>query len=272
VEVKINRKGGQMKIYQTAEGEADINKVEIMWESLHEVTASGQTNETQSIKHFHAQEFTFEQPQPRFERLNFWNKSQPQNAFKLQFNTAVNKNGQFGVDAYIVSHSGVAGPHESSLWNVVPGDIKFNIELYRWKFCELNNCREAGESVDVAVKIKGKNKFAMRKDGVNPAGKGKTTEYELGGGISLFLTNLVSVDGKITEMPEGYPKSEVKADGSVFTFRFPRFADRILYDPIIGTGQAMLETGTIASSALGLQVVSINVFVTTLMAALAYIF
>jgi len=91
------------------------------------------------------------------------------------------------------------------------------------------------------VKIKGKNSLAVRK-------AGKQQEFELGGGIGLQLTNKTMVDGKQVEMPEGYPKVAMKGSSQVFTFRFPKFTQSALYDPLLTTAQA----GVVASQAAGL--------------------
>jgi len=181
----------------------------------------------------------------------------PANATRIAFSSTINNIGKIKVETFIVEHAGVAGPDSDSLWAVNPGDMKFNVELSEWKFCGHNiTCKkhknspdtEFGEFVDIEVEVKGKSSKPVNKakapKGGRP-GKGKKSDFDLGGGIDLKLTNLVDVDGNITEMPEGYPMVETKGkDKTVFTFRIPRFTHKALYDPLITSGEQITGGST----------------------------
>jgi len=175
------------------------------------------------------------------------------NASILTFNSDVSGIGKIKVDTYIVDTYGFAGPDEDSLWTVAPGDMKFNIELSDWKYCgstdkdgKKTECldgkdkkSEIGEFIDIDIKIKGKKPKAEKKpkgEDKGRKGKGKKDDYDLGGAVNLRLTNLITVDGKVVEMPAGYPMVKTKGSSQIFTFRFPKFATRGVYDPIATTG------------------------------------
>jgi len=175
------------------------------------------------------------------------------NATILTFNSDVSGIGKIKVDTYIVDTYGFAGPDEESLWTVAPGDMKFNVELFDWKYCgstdkdgKKTECpagkdkkAEVGEFIDVDIKIKGKKPKAEKKakgEDSGRKGKGKKEDYDLGGAVNLRLTNLITVDGNVVEMPPGYPMVKSKGSSQIFTFRFPKFATRAVYDPITTTG------------------------------------
>ena len=63
--------------------------------------------------------------------------------------------------------------------------------------------------------------------------KGVEKEWDLGQGATLDLSELVMVDGNLTSMPVGYPKLEVKGSKQLYTFRFPRFKESVLYESVV---------------------------------------
>eukprot|EP00980_Cylindrotheca_fusiformis_P006586 scaffold1389_cov122-Cylindrotheca_fusiformis.AAC.4 len=119
-------------------------------------------------------------------------------------------------------------------------DIKFNINIDNWSFCDpdSNPCGDGTETsqfIDVAAEILG-SENVPEADGSDPM------VYNLGGGVPLVLSNQVEVDGQTATMPPGFPRVESSDQGTVFVFRFPRFQSTLEYDPIVKT-QA-LTTGS----------------------------
>eukprot|EP00928_Gymnodinium_smaydae_P087768 TRINITY_DN7198_c0_g1_i1.p1 TRINITY_DN7198_c0_g1~~TRINITY_DN7198_c0_g1_i1.p1 ORF type:complete len:121 (+),score=23.13 TRINITY_DN7198_c0_g1_i1:2-364(+) len=62
----------------------------------------------------------------------------------------------------------------------------------------------------------------------------KSTSVEIGGGLTLSLSDRVQIDGTWKTMPTGYPKVTMKGKSTTITFRFPKFTTKAWYDPLIG--------------------------------------
>jgi len=240
--VNVSGQSGKFSAYRQAQGPSDPGKVVIEMDALREVDASGkQVGKAGSTKHsienFASQSFTFSSP--KTVKMGQGNNV---SAVKMNFRSTVSTIGKVGVDTYIMTSGGIVGP-EGEPWSVSAGDIKFNIELSDWTFCDAEICKDGvGNGVELDVKIKGKNTFAVRVTG-------EKQQFELGGGSKLQLTNKIMVDGKQVEMPAGYPKVRLVGTSQVFTFRFPKFTTSALYDPLL----TRPEEGVIASHARGLS-------------------
>jgi len=59
------------------------------------------------------------------------------------------------------------------------------------------------------------------------------SSFGLGGGLSLELSRQVLVDKKWQAMSAGFPKVAIQGSATTLTFRFPRFTNSALYDPVI---------------------------------------
>lgn len=51
----------------------------------------------------------------------------------------------------------------------------------------------------------------------------------------------MQVDGNWTEMAEGFPKLEIKGSKKLIVFRFPKFSQKVFYDPTITMGKTPIE-------------------------------
>ena len=60
--------------------------------------------------------------------------------------------------------------------------------------------------------------------------------------MPLVLSNRVLKDGAWVSMPDGFPKMETQGGSAIFIFRFPKFNDNAVYDPIIGMGETIKES------------------------------
>jgi hypothetical protein len=134
------------------------------------------------------------------------------------------------VDTYIVRGAGVVKT-PSETWEVIPGDVKFNLAIRDWDWCgETSTCakgqaNEVGAFIDVGIAIKG----ASEAKGSGSGGK----SFAIGGGVSLELSNSVLIDGQWTTMPEGYPLVTTQGSATNIVFRFPKFTTSADYDPLI---------------------------------------
>lgn len=184
-----------------------------------------------------------------------------------------------------MEESGIVGT-DSESWGISTNDVKFNVVLKDWVFCDDcvkvdkgnddtggngngngndntgngngngnsgnngngngngntgnngNGKRDLAEEVvssqfvDVSIQIKGKGEEPIEEDPVEGI-------WDLGGGVSMFLSNRVSVDGGYQAMPDGFPKVKKTGGKTIYTFRFPRFDGSSTYDPIVAFGSAV---------------------------------
>lgn len=118
-------------------------------------------------------------------------------------------------------------------WAVRNGDVKFNLALSNWHWCgEGAECSkgqtsQVGAFIDVVISVKGSAEAKAGSDGKS---------VELGGGATIELSDRVFVDGEWTTMPAGYPMVSTQGSSTMFTFRFPKFSESALYDPVVSSG------------------------------------
>jgi hypothetical protein len=235
VELKVLGQSGKFTLYSTYVGENDPNKVTVLMDSLIEVDAqgnavgtTGSVSNKHSIQTFAPQEFTVADPVS--------SKIGDVDTQKITFSSPVGSIGEISVDTLIVLGHGIVGP-ASEQWEVFPGDLKWNIEFPSWKFCgdgatcKKGSTNEVGAFLDLDITVKGSAASAAKVSG-------NENKYSLGGGVNLLLTKKVMIDGTETEMPEGYPKMEMKGNMQVFKFRFPKFSSNATYDPVIESSKS----------------------------------
>ena len=146
-------------------------------------------------------------------------------AKEFTFETPIYDIGKLQLDTLLLGNDGSVGT-ETEIWNVRPGDLKWNIHLSEWTFC--NPCADGiAEFVDVGIEIKGQKET-----------KSNTT-VDLGS-ATLQLSNRVTVDGVERDMPNDYPKVVTKGSKQLYVFRFPTFETSATYDPLL-----QMSTGSI---------------------------
>merc|ERR1712107_264909 len=80
--------------------------------------------------------------------------------------------------------------------------------------------------VDVVISVKGKGNVSL----TGSSG----SSVSLGGDSAMKLSDQVQLDGsQWVTMPAGYPSVDLQGQSSVFTFRFPKFDQTALYDPLM---------------------------------------
>ena len=118
-------------------------------------------------------------------------------------------------------------------WAVRNGDVKFNLALSNWHWCGdgaecgKGQTSQVGAFIDVVISVKGSGEAKAGPDGKS---------VELGGGATIELSDRVFVDGEWTTMPAGYPMVSTQGSSTMFTFRFPKFSESALYDPVVSSG------------------------------------
>jgi len=247
--VSISKKAGAISVTRAKMGRKKNkeSKVKITFEALREVDIDGvivgeKESEKHSIESFAKKDFTFDVEDtnitpPDDNAMNRVYGEFLMNAegVRIPFSASLDTGSALNIDTYFFSGEGTVGTMTES-WAVQPGDMKFNIGLKNWAWCD--PCQDGmGTFVEMDVEIKG----SKPPRGTGKKGKGAKGEEEervekewyLGDGAILDLSDEVMIDGKLTKMPVGYPKLVVKGSKQLYTLRFPRFEDSILYDPVV---------------------------------------
>ena len=221
VEIELDYEGARINVQDDGLGVADPNAVFIGLNYLFEVAADGVTQLNSSLIDFEYQDFEIKQVVG-----TFFDNIQ---ARKISFEATITNVGSIEMDIFVMLSNGTITNGEES-WAVEAGDVKFNLIIDDWLFCgESNPCgdeSEVGHYLDIAIEVQGNSTSpeASEDDGL---------VFNLGGGVPLVLSKRVEVDNFMVDMPKGYPRAESSDQGTVFFFRFPKFEERVQYDPIV---------------------------------------
>lgn len=233
VEVNIQGQSGKFTIVPKGSSGNSVG-IRVTMDALREVDASGTAvGQSGSVKHslntFASQSFTV----GAVEQVSIGSVS----AAKISFESTISSIGKLGVDTFLIADSGMVGMNNDS-WDVNMGDLKWNIRLWDWTWCgdAGATCKngEVGDAVELDITVQNMGGgSASKKDGDN-----KTVS--LGGSAELELSTAVETDCTWVEMAAGYPMITTQGSGTTITFRFPRFANSSLYDPVISGSCAEL--------------------------------
>ena len=201
--------------------------IRVTMDALREVDASGNAvGQSGSVKHsvntFASQDFTVGD----VELVSIGSVS----ASKVSFESTISSIGKLGVDTYLIATSGTVGMNTDS-WEVGMGDLKWNIRLWDWTWCgDVGaTCKngEVGDAVELDITVTNMG------GGSASEKEGDKKEVSLGGSAELSLSTAVQTDCVWEEMAAGYPMITTQGSGTTLTFRFPRFIDSSLYDPVV---------------------------------------
>lgn len=215
--VKVLGQSGKIRLEHSGE------PVVIDFDSLSEVTAAGEIvgqsgANKHSVNSFATQNFAFT-PVVEESYLGIPVK-------KFTFETPIHAIGHLRVIVLLVQENATIDTGAEQ-WSVSRGDMKFNIELRDWTFC--NPCSDGtADFVELEIEIKSSKEAAAEEEA-------KTVDI---GGALLQMAKEVEVDGTKTPLPAGYPKIIVKGSKKVFVFRFPKFNTLLSYDPLLQLGEA----------------------------------
>lgn len=138
---------------------------------------------------------------------------------EFTFETPVYNIGKLKLVTMLIGESSSIGT-ETESWSVSPGDMKWNIELSDWTFC--NPCADGtAKFIDVGIEVKGPK---------NEAKGNKTVDL---GGATLQLSNRIVIDSVETNMVNNYPKLITRGSKQLYVFRFPKFNTKAVYDPLL---------------------------------------
>ncbi|XP_048760254.2 acidic skeletal organic matrix protein-like [Ostrea edulis] len=247
VYLKIQGQSGGMVIGRVQNPDQDNNAVKIKFDAIQEVNSAGVAvgasgRSKHSFNNFAQLDFTFSS----LEDTTYKNLTAKTVSFKASISSV---NANLTVQTFIITEAGnITIDGESTV--VEKGTVKFNINIEGWGFCDASgNCRkgnqdEIGEYIDLTISIKGKG-TPSKKAGNNKRSEGE--EFDLGGDASVALSKKISMDGgSYEDMPGNYPTFRTQGSKQLFVFRFPKFNNSVLYDPIIYTGIADSSSGAAA--------------------------
>ena len=117
-------------------------------------------------------------------------------------------------------------------WEVSRGDMKFNIELSDWTFC--NPCSDGIASfVEIGIEMKSSKE---------PDTAVGVSSVDVGGGL-VQLASQVNIDGSKVNLPSGFPQIIAEGSKTLFVFRFPKFSTSLSYDPLLQLSDQSDSTG-----------------------------
>lgn len=123
--------------------------------------------------------------------------------------------GKLEIRSMLIEQDGAMSTSAES-WDVSKGDIKWNIKLSEWLW-------DVGvDALELRLNIKGEK----------ASGNSSSMVHDLGGG-TLQLSQRVEVDGVDASMPVGYPRVESEGSKDIYVFRFPKFVNTLVYDPVL---------------------------------------
>lgn len=213
--------------------------ITVEFDNLQEVDAngapvgmSGALSTKHGVNSFATQNFQFSSIQTN---ITYRNVSMD----RFDFTSPINSIGKLKITTFIINEVGSVSTLAEK-WNVQPGDMKWNIEMNTWQWCTA--CSEGtGAYIDLDIVVKTID--------AEPTEQGNKT-FSIGD-ASLQLSDEVRVDDVAKYMPSGWPKFATKGNKKVFSFRFPKFANKVVYDPLFqyGTSSApsMFSSGIVCT-------------------------
>ena len=205
-------------------GYKDPNRVSVGLAYLYEINISGETIGS-SIIDLTTQEYSLTQ------KVGPFLGNDGIDALQTSLRAEINDVGRIEMEIYKILMAGTIRCGNET-WDVAEDDVKFNVILSEWRFCDTENstCDTEKEVayIDLALEIKGRL-------GSPQAIESNRLLLALGGNVPLLLSGQVDVDGMIVSMPAGFPRFETATNGTsdLLVFRFPRFNHRVKYDPIV---------------------------------------
>lgn len=236
VSLKVMGESGKIEITlkKVVEGVEKVDTLNIRFASLTERDSSGnEIGKSGSIKHSfnnfaQIKKEVSKVTQTTFQDISVYTVS-------LTANGLVAPNSNFIGTFYIFNGSGKINTGGSETVNVSPGSIKFSLDIQDWPFCqEMETCSgvhcckkektmEVGSFLDFELEINGDKSIENV----------KKNDFKFGTDTQLILSSMISIDDQWKQMSDGYPKVSTQEKTNVFTYRFPLFTKKALYDPVI---------------------------------------
>jgi len=157
-------------------------------------------------------------------------------AAKVSFESTISQIGRIGVDTYVMAQAGTVGMSNES-WDVNIGDLKWNIRLWDWTWCDGGNCQQ-GQTEEVGAFVE--LDITVQNLGGGSASRGSGKSVSLGSNATLELSTQVLKDCAWEQLPAEFPSISTQGSSTTITFRFPRFENSSLYDPVVQSAAAEL--------------------------------
>lgn len=145
--------------------------------------------------------------------------------FEVELEHAGEIVGHMKSEFFLIKEEGTVGPDLNSdtveRYDVVAGNVKFNLRFEQWQWSD------EGRFIELSATLNSVSALSSVDDIAN---------IVLPFGSRLVLTKAVATDDVLGEMAEGYPQVVVSSSDdktAEFTFRFHRFENHVMYDPLI---------------------------------------
>lgn len=258
--VRVLGQSGKFVMGRTSNPSEDPNALKVAFDAIRELDKDGAViGKGGRVKHsfntFASQSFMFSNiTDDQYQNLS---------AKRLDFVANLTSVGAtLTVQMYLFEEEGNI-TQDDEVSQVSKGTLKFNMVLENWSFCGMNGetCKQGktsseGEYIEFVIAIKGR-KSGTKKEG----GRKKRTnaqEYDMGGDASVVLSGKARYDNssEYENLPQGFPKTEMKGSSQLFVFRFRKFNTSVFYDPQLTldgndtTGETTTQTPSSPDSTL----------------------
>ena len=152
------------------------------------------------------------------------------------FESPINTVGTLKVRVFISKSNGTI-KNGNETYEIVEGDVKWNIEILTWNFLAETEFLE----LNIIIKtLNDDEKVTQNGD-----------KFTIGT-MDLSTSNNVLIDNVLQPMPNGFPKLSIQGNKQIFTFKFPKFATSMIYDPIFSNATPSENTTTEGLSLLAI--------------------
>jgi len=152
------------------------------------------------------------------------------------FESPINTVGTLKVRVFISKSNGTI-KNGNETYAIVEGDVKWNIEVPVWNFLAETEFLE----LNIIIKtLNDDEKVTQNGD-----------KFTIGT-MDLSTSNNVLIDNVLQPMPNGFPKLSIQGNKQIFTFKFPKFATSMIYDPIFSNATPSENTTTEGLSLLAI--------------------
>mmetsp|Transcript_53564 Transcript_53564/g.139550 ORF Transcript_53564/g.139550 Transcript_53564/m.139550 type:complete len:319 (+) Transcript_53564:132-1088(+) len=226
LELQVQGQSGKFTLVPKGSSGASVG-IRVTMDALREVDADGnEVGTSGAVKHsintFASQDFTVGD----METVRIGSGV---SAAKVSFDSTISEIGRIGVDTYVMAQSGTVGMSNES-WDVNIGDLKWNIRLWDWTWCDGSNCKQGQtEQVGAFVELD----ITVQNLGGGSANQGSGKSVSLGSNATLELSTQVQKDCAWEQLPAEFPSISTQGSQTTVTFRFPRFETSCLYDPVL---------------------------------------
>lgn len=254
INVKALGKSGKISISRGKTSDANFKEVTINFSSLKEVDTNGNYvigggSNKHSFENFAQLDFTFSPI------TNLSKDGVKCNLFTFESSKIVTDLDKLKITVYIFLEDGEIDIGNSMKQKVKSGDIKFNVEVNKWPFCLPSNqcsgntcCKTGstyavGQYLDLEIEMKNNDTKASTNTATTSSRVDNITFLD---NSKIYLNNNIYLDNTWGKMPENYPQQKSSTSKDLFVFRFPKFTNTVLYDPVISLSSISKYVKTIS--------------------------